>query len=87
MHSAPLKRPDDALATGSHYLVDVMLLADDGEREEGTGIRGVILGDEELQKDTQRLSWAGSEAPWEVQEGTGRGRGFRLRPIWPSSGD
>lgn len=39
-----------------------MLLADDGEREEGAGICGVILWNEELEKDTQRLSCVGNEA-------------------------
>lgn len=38
--------------SGSLYLEDVMFLANDGEREEGAGIRGVILWDEELEKDT-----------------------------------
>lgn len=38
--------------SGSLYLEDVMLLANDGEREEGAGICGVILWDEELEKDT-----------------------------------
>lgn len=49
-----------------------MLLADDGEREEGAGICGVIFWDEELEKDTQRLSWLGNEALREAGEGTGQ---------------
>lgn len=56
------------------YLVDVMLLANDGEREEGAGVRGVILWNEELEKDTQRPSWGGSETPREARGGTGGGR-------------
>lgn len=71
---ARLQRPDDVLARGPRYLVDVMLLADDGEGEEGTGICGVVLRDEELRKDTQRLSRAGSEAPRQGGAGEG-GRG------------
>lgn len=44
--------------SGSPYLEDVMLLANDGEREEGAGIRGVILWNEELEKDTEtELGW------------------------------
>lgn len=56
--------------SGSLYLEDVMLPANDGEREEGAGIRGVILWNEELEKDTQRLSWVGNEALREAREGT-----------------
>lgn len=74
---ARLQRPDDVLARGPRYLVDVMLLADDGEGEEGTGICGVVLRDEELRKDTQRLSRAGSEAPRQGEASSAILRGLR----------
>ena len=51
-----LNHLDNVLPPVSWYLVDMVLLANDGEREEGAGIRGVILWDEELEQDTQRLS-------------------------------
>lgn len=43
---------DNVPSSSSPYLVDVMLLTDDGEREEGAGICGVILWDKELERDT-----------------------------------
>ena len=64
--------------SGSRYLVDVMLLANDGEREEGAGIGGVILWNEELEQEPQRLSgWE-----WGSQRRRGRdtsGKGGHLR--------
>lgn len=56
MPTACLNHLDNVLKSVSWYLVDMVLLANDGEREEGAGVRGVILWDEELEKDTQRLS-------------------------------
>lgn len=56
--------------SGSLYLEDVMLLANNGEREEGAGICGIILWNEELEKDTQRMSWVGNE----LLEKTGKGQ-------------
>lgn len=69
------------------YLVDVMLLIDDGEREKGAGIRGIILWDKELERETHRLGWGGSEAPRESRKGTEHGRVSTLRTVWPSSRD
>lgn len=71
--TALLQRLHSEPPPGAPHLVDVMLLANDGEREEGAGIRGVILWNEELEKDAQRPSWGGSEAPREARGGTGGG--------------
>lgn len=57
-------RPFPALADFTirlTYLVDVMLLADDGKREKGAGVRGVILWNEELGKGGTKVQWNGSE--------------------------
>lgn len=78
-----LNRLDSVLSSGSPYLVDVMLLTDDGEREEGAGICGVILWDKELERDTQRLGWGGSEAH-RVKERDRPGKTVHFRSIWPS---
>lgn len=58
MSSELLNRHEGVPLSGSPYLVDVMLLTDDGEREEGAGIRGVVLWNEELQR---HRGWAGGE--------------------------
>lgn len=63
-----------------------MLLTDDGEREEGAGIRGVILWDKELERDTHRLGWGGSEDPRESRKGTDQERVSTLRSLWSSPG-
>lgn len=76
---------DSVPLSGSPYLVDMMFLTDDGEREEGAGIRGVILWDKELERDTHRLGSGGSEAPRESRKGTENGRVSTLRSVWPSS--
>lgn len=73
MPAALLQRLHNEPPPGAPYLVDVMLLANDGERKEGAGIRGIILWNEELEKDTQRPSWGGSKAPREARGGTGGG--------------
>lgn len=45
-----------------------MLLADDREREEGAGVCGVILWNEELGKGAQKLSGMGVRIPPEAEE-------------------
>lgn len=51
------------------YLVDVMLLADDGEREKGAGVCGVILWNEELGKGAQKSSGMEVRLPPEQESG------------------
>lgn len=53
------------------YLVDVMLLADDGEREKGAGICGVILWNEELGKGAQKSNGMEVRIPPKAGEWTG----------------
>lgn len=76
---------DNVPLSGSLYLVDMMFLANDGEREEGAGIGGVILWNEELERDTQQLSWGRTETPRKAGEGTGQGRVFTLGQVWQFS--
>lgn len=69
MPPALLNGLGNVLPWGSLYLIDVVLLADNGKWEEGAGIRGVLLWNQELRKDAWRLSRGGSEPPRRARTG------------------
>lgn len=76
--TACLNHLDNVPSSGSWYLVDVVLLANDGERKEGAGVRGVILWDEELEGDTQRLNgWEGGSQRSRGRDRSGKGSHWR----------
>ena len=69
----PLSCLDKGPRQAGPYPVDVVFLIDDGERQEGAGIGGVVLRDEELEREIRR-GWAGVGGQLPQKRGKGRAR-------------